>query len=99
MNKLAKLTKTILVLNIFLLFLQVLVANRLTTAGLTLSQTESETTILRDENEFLERKIASFSSLVSVSQKAAEAGYVKPKIYYLVSEVPVALENLNVAAK
>ncbi|MCL4382540.1 MAG: hypothetical protein M1575_00085 [Patescibacteria group bacterium] len=99
MNKLAKLTKTILVLNVILLLLQVFVANRLTTAGLTLSQTENETMILRDENEFLERKIASFSSLVSVSQKAAEAGYTKPKLYYLVSEVPVALENLNVAAK
>lgn len=99
MNKLAKLTKTILVLNIILLLLQVLVANRLTTAGLTLSQMDSKVMTLRDENEFLERKIATFSSLVQVSQKAAEAGYVKPKLYYLVSEVPVALENLNVAAK
>lgn len=99
MNKLAKLTKTILVLNIILLFLQVLVANRLTTAGLTLSQMDNEVMTLRDENEFLERKIATFSSLVSVSQKAAEAGYTKPKLYYLVAEIPVALENLNVAAK
>ncbi|MBI5465526.1 hypothetical protein HY946_02860 [Candidatus Gottesmanbacteria bacterium] len=97
MTSLPKLAKIIISITLFLLLLQVVVANRLTTAGLTLDSLADQEQELRQENELLERKIATFSSLTQVAQKAAEAGFVKPQPFYLIPEFPVAQE-LNVNA-
>lgn len=98
MNNLPKLAKIIIGLIIFLLLLQVVVANRLTTVGLTLGSLADQEQNLKEENELLERKIATFSSLTQVAQRAQEAGFVKPQPFYLIPEFPIVLENLNVNA-
>lgn len=92
-----RLAKIIISLTIFLLLLQVVVANRLTTAGLTLTQLSEQEGRLRQDNELLERKIATFSSLTQIGKRAEEAGFVKPQPFYLIPEFPVAQE-LNVNA-
>lgn len=96
MTNLPKLAKIIAIIAIFLLLLQVVVANRLTTAGLTLDSLAGQEQGLRQENELLERKIATFSSITYIAQKAAEAGFAKPQPFYLIPEFPVAGQiNIN----
>ncbi len=94
-----KLTFLIICPVILLLLLQVIVANRLTSAGLTLNEIEKERQTLLGENELLERRIATFSSLTQISQRASAAGFKKAQTYYLSPEFPVAASNLNVSAR
>lgn len=96
---LSKLTRIVLGLALILLILQVVVANRLTTAGLTLTNLEKQRQDLNRENELLERKIATFSSLTAVAQKAAEEGFVKAQTVYFVPQFPVAAKDLNGTAR
>lgn len=96
MSNLPKLAKIIISIIIFLLLLQVVVANRLTTIGLTLTSLAEQEQELRQGNELLERRIATFSSLTQVGKRAEEAGFVKPQPFYFIPEFPVAAEFLNV---
>lgn len=96
MNSLPKLAKFIVGITISLLLLQVVVASHLTTAGLTLTKLFEEEKNLKEEKELLERKIATFSSLIQVAQKAESAGFVKPKTFYFTRELPIALEYFHV---
>jgi len=97
-NNLSKLAKIIISITVFLLLLQVVIANHLTTAGLTLDSLVREEQVLQEENEILERKIATFSSLTQVGKRAEEAGFVTSQPFYLIPEFPVAAEFLNVNA-
>ncbi len=99
MNNLPRLTKIIVFLTLLLFLLQVVVANRLTTVGLTITELDSQAQKLNDENDFLERKIATFSSLTQISKRASELGFVKAKAYYLSPEFSVAAGNLNGVAR
>lgn len=97
MSTLPKLARITIVITIFLLILQVVVANRLTTAGLTLNQLGAKEESLNEENELLEKKIASSSSLTAIAQKAEGLGFIKSQLLYLTPSFPVALENSNVS--
>ncbi|MFH0863633.1 MAG: hypothetical protein V1858_00880 [Candidatus Gottesmanbacteria bacterium] len=72
------------------------VANHLTAAGLNINQMEQQKQLFKDENSLMEKKIASYSSLIKIAQRAADAGFVKPDSYYLSPEYPVAAGNFNV---
>lgn len=99
MNNLPKLTRIIVFIVVCLLLLQVMAANRLTTAGLKLTDLEKQKESLSEENDYLERKIATFSSLTRIAQKAAEDGFAKAQTLYLTPELPVAFGNLNGMAR
>ena len=62
---------------------QLVVSNRLATMGAALSDMEAQTHELAKENEELSHKIASDSSLMAVSQRAAEQGFSPATIRYL----------------
>lgn len=99
MNKLRKLTKLVIFIFLVLVFLQVAVANRLTTAGSTFTQLLTQKERLDQENDSLETKIASASSLVQLAEISQQQGFIKPHFLYLEKQIPVALGSLatNVA--
>ena len=97
--QLRKLNK-IIILGVFLLMvIQVFVANRITTIGTTISKLETEKQDLKTENDNLERKISTYSSLTIIAQKAKDAGFEKSELIYLNPDVSVALNNLNVSPR
>ncbi len=99
MKNLPGLTKIIVGLTIILLLLQVVVANRLTNVGLSLTELDSQQQQLNEENELLQRKIATFSSLTQIAQRASELGFAPAHAYYLAPEFSVAAGNLNGVAR
>lgn len=99
MINLPKLAKMVVYITVILIIIQVIVANRLTTVGLTLTNLEKQKNNLNEENNLLERKVATFSAMTNIAQKAAEAGFTKAVTYYLTPQFPVALGNLNGAAR
>lgn len=99
MKVLPGITKIIIGLTVILLLLQVLVANRLTNVGLSLRDFDDQEQRLSEENEILERKIATFSSLTQIAKRATEMGFAPAKTYYLSPEFSVAGAYLNGAAR
>lgn len=93
MNKLRKLTKLVILLSLFLFLLQIWVANRLTIAGSTFTRLAVRKESLREENNFLETKIASASSLAQIAQLSRIEGFTKANFLYLENQIPVALGN------
>lgn len=61
------------------------VAARITTSGLELSQVKSETSELKTQNAILREEIFSLSSLTHVSETAEKVGFVESKDVYAVS--------------
>lgn len=98
MINLPKLAKIIILIIFTLLLIQVIVANRLTSDGITLNRLESEGGAISEENQLLEREIATSSSLTKIAVKAEEAGFTKAQPLFLVPEVPVAAGFTNVNA-
>lgn len=86
------------VLGVFALMLlvgQILVSNRIANSGSHLSEIESEISQLSHATTLLEEKIASASSLTTISQKAHVLGLTKTsQPLYLSNEIPVA-QKLN----
>ncbi len=85
--------KYLLGLILILLFIQVLVSNRLATTGTVIIDTESKIADLTQQNSNLREKIASASALVTIKQKAVALGLdqqIKP--IYLSEKLPVALD-------
>jgi cell division protein FtsL len=68
---------------------QLFVAHRLSTAGVELTLIENEVQTLTLENEELRHTIASASSLMTVSTKAREMGFVQASFQY-VEAPPIA---------
>lgn len=98
MISLPKLAKIIILIIFALLLIQVIVANRLTSDGITINRLESERGTLSEENQLLEREIATSSSLTQIAVKAEEAGFIKAQPLFLAPEVPVAAGFINVNA-
>lgn len=79
---------------LLLLVVQVLVSNSIANFGTTISQTENKIAELTQENQLLEEKIASSSSLLAVSEKAKTHGFVKEITpQYFSNDIPVALKS------
>lgn len=95
MNHFRKLTKLIMLISLILLLLQVVVANRLTTAGSTFNQLLIQKESLEWENDLLVTKIASASSLAQITKLSQEEGFKEPHFLYLEKQMPVALGNLT----
>lgn len=78
---------------IVLLIFQVIVSNRLANAGVEIYSIDSEISQIQIENSFMREKIASDSSLLSLSNKAKDYGFVKPITpIFLAQELPIALQ-------
>lgn len=92
-SKPAKLVKFNLLIISALLVAQVLVSNRLATAGEHLSQTEAEIVRLQGSNIHLKNEVASASAMLTLKQKAQNFGFSEPAApIYFSQEFPVALE-------
>jgi cell division protein FtsL len=92
----AKSLAKILIIACFVLAVfELSVANRLTSAGLILKEISQKEEELEEENESLESKVASASSLTRLARRAQESGFVKPQIIYLTPSLPVAMESFN----
>src|SRR5687767_3237184 len=80
-----------------LIVVEIILTNQLVGGGREVRSVDMAIDTLRQENAILEQKVASASSLLTVSVKAAEAGFVAPeKSQFLTlapSELPVALAN------
>lgn len=77
-----------------LLLLQVIVSNTLATAGMEMSEIEKDISKFSYENGLLEEKIASASSLMTLSTKAKEIGFTKTASpIFLARDLPVALDS------
>ena len=86
----------IIIAGVFILMIvQVIVANRLTSIGLTVAALDAKNQSFIKENDDLERKIATLSSLTKISQRAEASGFIKSQIVFLKPEISVALNNLN----
>lgn len=95
MNKLRKLTKMVMLISLVLLLLQVVVANRLTTASSTFNQLLAQKESLDRKNDLLATKIASASSLAQITKLSQSEGFREPHFLYLENQIPVALGNLT----
>lgn len=79
---------------LILLIIQVLVSNSIANYGSTLSKMETTIAELSEENQLLEGKIASSSSLLTIHEKAQQLGFVKVITpTYFSNQIPVALNN------
>lgn len=77
---------------VVLLFLQVILSNRLASYGEELSALSKEENTLSLENELLLREIASQSAIATIAQKAQEMSFVSPTKFLIAQEEePVAL--------
>lgn len=85
--------RPLLVVLCMFLIVQVVVANRLATSGITIAQMETEIATLTDENHELKEKVASESALTSLRTKAKNQGFTQAsQPVFLTKDLPVALE-------
>lgn len=89
-----KFSATIVVLMVLLLgAAQLIVSNRLANLGVEIEKENAKTELLTAENRLLEEELRQQESLIAISQKATELGFIEAKsIYYLVPQVPVAMK-------
>lgn len=82
---------------VVLVVLQIIVANELAGAGHTLSQVDEQIQKYAKENEILDMKIASASSLLTVEAQARVIGFVEPQKDSIITErfneLPIALQH------
>jgi hypothetical protein len=80
-----------------LMVIEIVITNQLVGGSRQVRLADSSIDVLRQENALLEQQVASASSLLTISVKAKEAGFVEPaKSQFLTiapSELPVALVN------
>lgn len=76
---------------LLLIILQVMAANQLANQGLLLTNLEKKEQALKEETGFLERKIASSSSLTQISLKVESLGFVKKAKLYSFAPFNVSL--------
>jgi len=89
-----KINKVLIIIAIILAGLQVFVSNKYNTNSSNIAKLEVQIKDARDENERLETKIASESSIMIINSKAESMGFsVHPPFYYLGQPLPVALSN------
>lgn len=97
MNILRFIAKSIPVVVILLIIVELVWSNTLVGGGREVSAMDLKIAALRQENERLEQKVASSSSLVTISAKAKEMGLVPPtKAQFVMiggETLPVALNR------
>lgn len=95
MNRIFRLIEVIFPITaVFLLVMQVVLSNQLTTHGKKVGELEKEVLFASDQKEMLEIEIASASSLLTIRDRAEELGFFEPtqkQILTLTPEVPVAI--------
>jgi cell division protein FtsL len=86
--------RKLLAFNIMLITLlcafQVFISHRLSTAGIEVSSLSMEIRTVSLENEDIRHKIASYSSLKVIAEKAQQAGFTEQTVRYL-DHPPIAL--------
>ncbi|MCL5010524.1 MAG: hypothetical protein M1289_02885 [Patescibacteria group bacterium] len=95
MKKLSGLFIAILFLTIVILsFVQVVVSNKLSTAGITLGKTEDKIAALKIENTVLLSRLLARESLTNLASAASSLGFVEPKESIVFSgSLPLALKQ------
>lgn len=79
---------------LFLSIVQVVVSNRLSTAGVELGRLQDEIKEYKNDNAIVLEKLLSFSSLTHIADVAKGEGFVNNKSYVLVtSPLPLALRQ------
>lgn len=74
---------------------QIIISNRLSGYGRKISLLAQQSEQLKLENERVKKKIASFSALTNINQRAKEAGFTqKAQVYYLDDLYSVAQNSL-----
>lgn len=73
--------------------LQLIVSNRLANLGVKIEEENARIESIAAQNRLLEEKLGEKESLIDISQKAKELGFVEAKsIYYIVPQIPVAMK-------
>jgi cell division protein FtsL len=85
------------ILAVTLAIIQIVLTNQLAGSGKKVRSVDITVDQIRQENDMLEQKVASASSLLTISAKATEMGFVEPsKSQYLTivpEQLPVAFNN------
>jgi len=91
-HKSPKLTLVLAAMVVVLLAVQIVVSNRLSTEGQTLTSLEEKIGAISLENKRLRTQKAEMASLLEVSEKAEEQGYIdNPQVLILQPDQAVAL--------
>lgn len=78
---------------IFMATAQLFVSNRLASLGQEIEKEKQKTEALGLENRILQEQIGQQESLINISAKAQELGFVEAEsVYYLVPQIPVAMK-------
>lgn len=94
MKKPATFITTLLTMVVVLSLVHVVVANRLSTTGITLSKLEEETKEYRTKNEILSQELFTASSLTMIASKAASLGFTtKMANVYFTAPLPLAIQR------
>ena len=64
------------IIAIALLVVEMLVTNELAGFGRKVAQTDRAIDVLREENQLLQEKVASLSSLITIEEKASALGFI-----------------------
>ena len=77
---------------VFLFLADLIIANRLATAGEKIKALESELEKLKIETSSLEEKIAHSGSIAGIIRRAEGLGFTdSPTVFYLREEIPMAM--------
>ncbi len=78
---------------IILSVVQVVVSNKLSTAGITLGQMDDRIATLKNENNILQSKLLTKESYINIASSASSLGFVEEKSSILLSRfTPLALK-------
>jgi hypothetical protein len=94
MRKYTKILGVLIILTIMLSLLKSFASDRLSTSGMTLSETQSQVNFYKKENSLLYDKILSASSLTNISSEAAQIGFVEGKQNLVLgNSLPIAIKQ------
>ena len=93
MKKIFCILKLLALILILLGVFQLIISNRLATAGEKLTQINKEIKALEEENERLKKEIAISSSLTTIAKKADEMGFLKVENFLYLTSEPFAFKN------
>ena len=92
-RRLGRIMSLVFLAVVFLATAQLIVSNRLANLGQEIEKEKEQTEVLILENSIMEEKIRQKESLVDISEKAKELGFVETKsVYYLTPQIPVAMK-------
>lgn len=94
--RIIRLLRLLPVIAVFIVVAKILLTNQFVPSGKQVRALDIAIDTVRAQNEILEQQVASASSLVAVSQKASEIGFVEPTKSQLLTvsgdHLPVALK-------